>query len=134
MHTVRGFVPKQETGRAEKCYTNMVSISKVKDNKTKATVNAKSHKITEYFLLGPNYESDKRNSAESTQQIYKDFDDAFNGIGCFEGTFYLQLKPYRKPYQSSPRYVAYAFQKLFQKELERLQKQDIIASLGSTKI
>ena len=28
MYTVLGDEPKQETGRAEKCYTNMYSISK----------------------------------------------------------------------------------------------------------
>ena len=36
-------------------------------------VETKSHKTTEYFLLGLNYESDKKKSAESTQQIHKDF-------------------------------------------------------------
>ena len=108
MHTVWGSEPKQETGRVEKCYTNIDNISKLRDNKTKAMVNAKSHKTTEYFLSGPNYESDK--SAESTQQIHKDFDDVFNGTGCFEGTFSLQLKPDSKPYQAPPRCVAYALQ------------------------
>ena len=29
MHTVQRFEPKQETGRGEKCYTNMDSISKL---------------------------------------------------------------------------------------------------------
>ena len=54
----------------------------------------------------------------------------FNGIGCFEGTFPLQLKPDSKPYQVPPRHVAYALQKLFKEELEWLQEQDIIAPLG----
>ena len=55
-------------------------------------VDTKSHKATEYFLSGPNYESDKKKSAESTQQIHKDFDAVFNGIGCFEGTFLFVAK------------------------------------------
>ena len=63
------------------------------------------------------------------QLIYKDFDNVFNGIGCFEGTFSLQLRPDSKPYHAPPRCVAYALQKPFQDELERLQ-QDIIAPLG----
>ena len=54
----------------------------------------------------------------------------FNGIGCFDGTFSLQLKPDSKPYQFAPRYTAYVLQKPFEEELKCLQKQDIIAPLG----
>ena len=90
----------------------------------------KSNKTTKYFLSGPTYKSDKKKGADVTQQIHKDFDDVFNGIGCFEGTFSLQLKPDSKPYQAPPGCVAYGLQKLFQEELERLQELDIIAPLG----
>ena len=58
------------------------------------------------------------------------FDNVFNGIGCFEGTFSLQLKPDRKPYQAPPRHVAYALQKTLKDELDWLQKLDIITPLG----
>ena len=58
------------------------------------------------------------------------FKDVFNGIGCFDGMFSLQLKPGSKPYQVPPRHVAYALQKPFKEELEWLQKQDIITLLG----
>ena len=75
----------------------MDNISKSRDYKTKAMVDTKSHKTAEYFLSGPNYESDKKKSADFTQQIHKDLDDVFNGIGGFEGTFSLQLKPNSKP-------------------------------------
>ena len=54
----------------------------------------------------------------------------FNGIGCFKGTFSLQLKPDSKPYQAPPRHMAYALQKPFKEELNCLQELDIIASLG----
>ena len=106
------------------------NISKLRNNKTKATVNTKSHKTTEYFLSGPNYESDKKKNAGSTQQIHKDFDDIFNGNGCLKGPFSLQLKPDSKPYHAPQRCIVYTLQKQFQKEFERLQKQDIIAPLG----
>ena len=72
--------------------------------------------------------------AELTQQIHKEFNDVFNGIGCFKGTFSLQLKLDRRPYQVPPRHVPYALQKLFKDELERLQQQDIIAPLGVNEI
>ena len=42
----------------------------------------------------------------------------FNGIGCFEGTFSLQLKLDSKPYHVPPRCIAYALQKPFQEELQ----------------
>ena len=44
--------------------------------------------------------------------------------------FSLQVKPDSKPYQVSPKHVAYALQKLFKEELEILQQQDIIIPLG----
>ena len=62
------------------------------------------------------------------------FDNVFNGIGCFEGTFSLQLKPDSKPYQVPPRDVAYVLQKLFKDELDWLQRLDIITPLGVDKM
>ena len=58
------------------------------------------------------------------------FGDVFNGIGCFKGTFSLQLKPDSKPYQAPPRCLAYVLQKPFKEELKCLQETDIITSLG----
>ena len=111
MHTVQGDEPKQETGRAEKCYTNMDSISKSND-KTKPMVERNSYKTIEYFLSGLSYEIDRKMSTETTQQKHKDFEDVFNGIGCLDGTFSLQIKLDSKPYQAP--------QKPFWEELERL--------------
>ena len=51
---------KQEMVRGVKCYINMDSISKFRDNKTKPMVKRKSHKRTEYFLSGLSYEHDKK--------------------------------------------------------------------------
>ena len=58
-----------------------------------------------------------------------EFDNVFNGIGCFEGTFSLQLKPNSRPYQVPTRHVAYALQNMFKDELDRLQQLDIITPL-----
>ena len=54
----------------------------------------------------------KKTKEKSTKltQIYTEFDNVFNGIGCFEGTFSLQLK-----------------------QLDRLQQLDIITPLGFDK-
>ena len=53
-----------------------------------------------------------------TQKIHITFSDVFNGIGCFEGTFSLQLKADSKLYQVPPRQVAYVLQKPFKEELD----------------
>ena len=63
------------------------------------------------------------------QRMHNMFDNVFNGIGCFKGTFSLQLKPESKPYQVSLRHVAYMLQKPFKDELDQLQKLDIITPL-----
>ena len=65
------------------------------------------------------------------QRIDTRFVDVFNGTGCFEGTFSLQLKPDSKPYQAPPRHVAYALQQPFKEELRHLQEMDIIMPLGA---
>ena len=69
-----------------------------------------------------------------TQKIHNTYGNVFNGIGCFEGTFSLQLKPDSKPYQVPPRHVAYVLQKPFKEELKQLQELDIIAPLGVDKM
>ena len=86
-----------------------------------------------YFLPGSNSDNDRRLSAEITQQLQREFKDAFNGIECFYGTLSLQSKPNSKPYQVPPRCVAYALQWPFKEELQCLQQQDIITALGLSK-
>ena len=85
---------------AVKCCANTTSISKSTNNRNRSTANTNTNTPAKYFLLCPKYETDKRKSAELTQQIHKEFDNVFNGIGCFEGTFSLQLKPDSRPYQA----------------------------------
>ena len=58
--------------------------------------------------------------------MHKDYDDVFNGIGCFEGTFSLQLKADSKPYQAPLRYMAYALQMEFQGEVRKAMKTWIL--------
>ena len=107
----------------------MDSISK-SNTKTVPTVKRKLSKTKEYFLSGPGYDSNMKRSAETTQQLHKYFEDILSHIGCFDGTFSLQLKADSKPYQVPLRCVAYAIHKPFEEKSERLQKQYIIAPLG----
>ena len=84
----------------------------------------------EYLLLGPNRESDRKACVEITKQLQKEFEDVFNGRGCFDAMFSLQVKPDSKPYQVPPRQITYVLQKPFKEELERLQQHDIITPVG----
>ena len=83
-----------------------------------------------YFCSLNNEDADKRSSSTMTQSIHMRFGDIFNGIGCFEGTFSLQLKPDSKPCQAPLRCVAYVLQKPFKEDLRCLQEMDIITPLG----
>ena len=119
---------------AKKCCASTTSISKSTNNRNSSTANTNANTLTKYFLPCPNYETDKRKSAELTQQMHKEFDNVFNGIGYFEGTFALHLKPNSRPYQAPPRHVAYMLQKPFKDELDRLQQLNIITPLGGDKM
>ena len=83
-----------------------------------------------YFLLGLRQDNDKGVSAQIMQQLQKDFKDVFTEIGCFDGTFSLQVTLDNQPYQVLPRHVVYALKKPFKEELEWLQQQDIITLCG----
>ena len=54
-----------------------------------------------YFLPRHNQDNDKRVSAEISHQLWRDFKDVFTGIGYFDETFRLQLKPDSKLYQET---------------------------------
>ena len=125
MHAWEQDDPMQKTVKAEKCYTKIDCISK-SNNRIKPRVMSRISYTKEYFLSEPSYDTDKKMSAETTQQLHKEFKDGFNGICYFNGTFSLQLKLNQAPL----RCVAYALQKPFKEERERLQKQDIKAPWG----
>ena len=108
-------------------YTNTDSNSNL-NNSNAFTPMVKVNDVT--IFAGPSQESDRIASTEITEQLQRDIEDIFNGIGCFDGMISLQLKPESKPYQAAPRHIAYALQKPFKDELERLQQQDIITPLG----
>ena len=114
----------------EKSCTNMDADSKVDNNVNCHNDITNVNTLTDYFLSSPNVEADKMKSIKLTQRVHNVFGNVFNGIGCFKGTFSLQLKPDSKPYQAPPRHVAYMLQKLFKEELDWLQKMDIITPLG----
>ena len=72
------------------------------DNKDKSMVIDNENSRINYILPGPIQDNEKRASSEITQKLQRGFKDVFTGIGCFDGTFSLQLKPDSKPYQELP--------------------------------
>ena len=76
----------QEAESDEKCYVTTDTTSKF-DNKDRPKVIDKEPNTINYFLLGPNQDSDTRVSTETTHQLQRDFKYVFTGIGCFDGTF-----------------------------------------------
>ena len=92
---------------AKESCTNMDKNLKVTNNVNGSSSNTSINTLTNYFLSSPDIEVDKTKSIELMQKIHNVFDNVFNGIGCFKGTFSLQLKPDSKPYQVPPRHVAY---------------------------
>ena len=106
----------------------------LKQSKKPTAKTAKAIQTNQLFFSSSNIDEDKRKSRDMMQKIHGTFGDVFNDIGCFEGTFSLQLKPNSKPYQVPPRHVAYVLQQPFKEELECLQKMDNITLLGVDEI
>ena len=128
---------KKNTGQekqtvSEGC-TNMGADAITKQDANSQKDQKTTSKPINYFSSN-NTDADKRKSKEMMQKIHDTFGNIFNDIGCFEGTFPLQLKPDSKLYQVPPRCVAYVPQKSFKEKLECLQKMDIITSLGVDKM
>ena len=60
-----------------------------------------------------------------------DHSDKFTGIGFFNGTFSLEVKDDKKPYQVPLRHVAYGMQEPVKKELERQQQHQNLHTRNS---
>ena len=112
---------RQEAHVVKESCTNIDEDLVLDNNVNRSSNNTSINTLTNYFLSSPNMEVDKRKSIELSQIIHNVFHNVFNGIGCFGGTFSLQLKPGSKPYQVPPRHVAYILQKPFKDELDQLK-------------
>ena len=83
----------------EKGYANTDADFKTNQGANSQNGHNNTNKITNYFFSSSDVDADKRKSSELMQVIHNTYGDVFNGIGCFKGTFSLQLKPDSKPYQ-----------------------------------
>ena len=81
---------EQETHIVVESCTNINTVGIIKQI---ANGQNQSNKLINYFYSSKNTEADKRQSNNMTQKIHNTYGNVFNGIGCFKGTFSLQLKP-----------------------------------------
>ena len=80
---------KQEICGAKESCTNTDEDAKKAKNVNRSNSNTNPNTLIHYFLSSPNIEVDKRRSIELIQKIHNVFDNVFNGIRCFGGTFSL---------------------------------------------
>ena len=78
--------------------TNMATGVHTTQNANGQNGQATTNKSINYFFSLDNVDGDHRKSSTMMQKIHNTFGKIFNGIGCFKGTFSLQLKPDSKPY------------------------------------
>ena len=89
---------KNKTGH-KGCKNNSTGIISKQDTNGQSEPSNPNMSIN-YFYSSNNVDADKRSSSNMMQSIHMRFGDIFNGIGCFKGTFSLQLKPDSKQYQA----------------------------------
>ena len=106
-HTSIENCTNKSTTRHKGCKNNNTGIINKQDINGQSEQSNPNMSINYFYSLN-NIDADKRSSSAMMQSIHMRFDSVFNGIGCFKGTFPLQLKPDSKPYQAPPRCVAYA--------------------------
>ena len=85
---------EQETHKVVEDCTNMNTAGIIKQ---KSNGQNQPTKLINYFYSSKDPEADKRWSDSMTKKIHDTYGNVFNGIGYFEGTFSLQLKPDSKP-------------------------------------
>ena len=98
----------QETHAATGDCTNKDAHSTAKQDDNGQQHQSQANILINYFYSSNNTNTDKSKSNTMTQKMHEMFGKVFNRIGCFEGTFSLQLKLDSKPYQVPPRWIAYA--------------------------
>ena len=128
-HTSIENCTNKSTTRHKGCKNNNTGIINKQDINSQSNPNNPNMSINYFYSLN-NVGAEKRSSSAMIQSIHTSIGNVFNGIGCFKGTFSLQLKADSKICQALPRCVAYVLQKPFKEELKPLQEMDIIAPVG----
>ena len=86
-NTVQASNAEQEKDGGGRCCTNTNSISKSANNSKRSMVKTNPDKSTNYFLAGPNCDSNNRKSAESTQQYMRNLMMCLMALGALKAHF-----------------------------------------------
>ena len=65
------------------------------------------------------------------EALIKEYEDVFIGMGCLPGEYDIVVDKEMPPVQNRPRKVAYALKEDFQKKIEELEKQGVIAKVDT---
>ena len=84
------------------------------------------HDDADYY----NNDKERQDSKKAKTNMMHEFNDVFQGVGCFAGECTIHLDPNVPPSVSPPRRIPVALQDPVKAELESMESQGIIASLA----
>jgi hypothetical protein len=69
-------------------------------------------------------------SVNASSNIFQKYADVFEGIGCLEGSYHIEIDPSAKPVIHPPRRVPAPLKDSLKKELDRMIKEEILAPVN----
>jgi hypothetical protein len=69
-------------------------------------------------------------SVNACSNIFQEYADVFEGIGCLEGSYHIEIDPSAKPIIHPPRRVPVTLKDSLKKELDRMVKEEIVAPVN----
>ena len=92
----------------------------------KVLVNEKSnHEVDSVTQSNPSTNPAIKSPLDNTD-ILKEYADVFEGLGCLEGAYHIEIDPSVKPVIHPPRRVPVTLREPLRKELERMVKEEIL--------
>ena len=67
----------------------------------------------------------------SKEQLLKDYQDVFSGLGCLPGEYCIELDPAVPPVQNRPRRIPYKMRKAVEEKLACMEKAGVIVKVES---
>ena len=69
-------------------------------------------------------------TASASSDVFQEYPDVFEGIGCLEGSYHIEIDPTVKPVIHPPRRVPVTLKYPLKKELERMVKEGIVTPVS----
>jgi hypothetical protein len=71
----------------------------------------------------------KLSTQQTSEEIIKEYDDVFQGLGCLEGEYHIKTNPNVTPVVHVPRKVPYALRDKLKTEIERMENLGVIENV-----